>query len=293
MKKILLYLGFTFLFFSVVLFFLSNSSPKIKINAITQPAAVSAMAENAPAVKTFNILLIPGHEPKDGGGNYKNVYERDLAVDIADKISEILTQDPKYKVIIARDKNDWNPTLKDYFENEKQNIIDWKTQCQKDNDALMLSGKIKPVPDMAFHSDATPEMSVRLYGMNKWANENGIDLVLNLHFNDSIRPNMNLPGLFKGFDIFVPESQLKNSVASHLAANEISNELKKVEPPEVNHLLEDQTLIALGASGTLNAPSMLIEYAYIYEKQLPVLQMAQQTALGIENYVSKTPQTAN
>ena len=50
-------------------------------------------------------------------------------------------------------------------------------------------------------------------------------------------------------------------------------------------MLEDQSLIALGASGTLNAPSILIEYAYIYEKGINVDKIAQKTALGIEDYV--------
>jgi N-acetylmuramoyl-L-alanine amidase len=188
--------------------------------------------------------------------------------------------------------NAWNPVFEKYFADEKQNIIDWKNERQKESKALMADGKIKYVPDMALHSNVTPEVSVKLYGMNKWANENNIDLVVNLHFNDSIRPNMNFPGQFRGFTIFIPENQMKNSAASRLAAQDVFNELKKVEPPELDNLLEDQSLIALGASGTLNPPSMLIEYAYIYEKELlsetergkTLDQMAQQTVLGIEDY---------
>ena len=57
--------------------------------------------------------------------------------------------------------------------------------------------------------------------------------------------------------------------------------------------MEDQTLIALGASGTLVAPSMLIEYGYIFEKPLRtavdrekiISQYAQQTTLGVEDYI--------
>lgn len=293
MKKILLYLGLSLTLLSVGLFFLSGYVPKINNKALIQTAGVSVPEIVTPVVKTFNILLIPGHNPKDGGGNYRDIYERDLVFNIAQEISNILSKNENYKIVIARDSKDWNPELKNYFEKEKQNIIDWKTQRQKETDALMSSGEIKKVPDMAFHADATPETSVRLYGTNKWANENEIDLILNLHFNDSIRPNMNLPGTFKGFTIFVPEGQLKNSVQSHLAAKEIFNEIEKVEPPQINYLLEDQTLIALGASNTLNEPSMLIEYAYIYEKQIPILEMAKATAKGIENYVSKISQTSN
>ena len=100
-------------------------------------------------------------------------------------------------------------------------------------------------------SEVPQDMSVKLYGMNKWANENNVDLAINLHFNDEERPNINTPGDLAGFNIFIPDSQMKNYTASRLAAQDVYNELKSVEPPESGGLLENQDLIALGASGTL------------------------------------------
>jgi len=257
-------------------------------------AAISVPVESLPEEpKKFNILIIPGHDVKNGGANYKNIYERDLVATIGKKIADILNKENVYNVIVARDNNNWNPILLNYFRDKKQEIINWKNKCQATDKALMTSGKIKYVPDSANHADVTAETSVKLYGMNKWANENNIDLVLNLHFNDEQRPNMNAPGDLKGFDIFIPESQMKNSKTSRIIAQNIFDELKKIELPEINNLLEDQSLIALGASGTLDAPSMLIEYGYIFEKGIrtdtdreqTLSKMAQQTALGIEDYV--------
>jgi len=204
---------------------------------------------------------------------------------IGTKIADILNKDGGYNIIVARDENSWNPIFADYFQNEKQAIIDWKNKCQADDKNLIASGQKKYVEDSASHSEVAQDMSVKLYGMNKWANENNIDLVLNLHFNNEERPNLNEPGDLKGFDIFVPESQMKNSAVSKIIGQDIFNELKNIESPEINYLLEDQSLIALGASGTLNAPSILIEYAYIYEKGINTDKIAQQTALGIEDYV--------
>jgi len=269
--------------------------------SVATPSPAQRVVVATETVKTFNILVIPGHEPKAGGGSYKNIYERDLAVDIANKIFETLSKDSEYKVTVARDENDWNPILKEYFQTQKQAIINFKTKCQQDTKALMASGKMKYVPNMGFHADASQEMSVRLYGMNKWANENDIDLVLNLHFNDEQRPNINTPGDLSGFVIFVPESQMKNSQASKLAAQDIFDQLKSVESPQVNYLLEDQSLIALGASGTMDAPSLLIEYAYIFEKKLrtdtdrlkTLDEFAQQTVLGIKKYVTGIAKTSN
>jgi len=287
-------------FFIIFTFFLFRHNDRVKTNApVSAPLADNLVAAVAvpvlpppPPPETYDILIIPGHDVKDGGACYKDICERDLAASIAQRISKILGQDQLYKITIARDDAAWNPVFQDYFQNEKQAIIDWKTGRQAEQKALMASGIIKYVPDMAYHSEVTPETSVKLYGMNKWADESGIDLVLNLHFNDSGRPQMNYPGQFKGFTIFIPESQMKNHVASKAAAEKIFEQLKIVQSPELDNLLEDQSLIALGASGTLGAPSMLIEYAYIYEKKLTTPaereealdEYARQTALGIENY---------
>ncbi|MCU0653129.1 MAG: N-acetylmuramoyl-L-alanine amidase [Candidatus Pacebacteria bacterium] len=286
------------LFAALGLFLLSDGDDADNVSAVIHAAraSVAAFPDVKPTADVFNILLIPGHDVDDGGACYKDYCERDLTAEVAAKIAIALGNDSRFKVTVARDGQEWNPILRDYFANEKQAIIDWKTEHQQESKALMDVGKIKYVPDMAFHSEATPEMSVKLYGMNKWADENGIDLVINLHFNDSMRPKSYVPGGYKGFTIFIPESQMKNHAVSKAAASSVFKELKSVEAPELDNLLEDQSLIALGASGTLEAASMLVEYAYIYEKKLEseatreqaLEEFAQMTAAGIVNYANET-----
>jgi N-acetylmuramoyl-L-alanine amidase len=250
-----------------------------------------------PKDQPFTILVVPGHETNNGGARFLNIYERDLVVDVADNISALLNQNPKYKIIIARDKQIWNPIFSDYFSDNQQAIIDFKNEHQAAYKLLVSSGEEKVVPDMGEHTLATPRTAVELYGINKWADENNVDLVIHLHFNNSNRRNIKLPGPHKGFDMFIPEKQSVNAPTSRIIAEDIYNELKKKFSPEApgyyNSLFEDQSLIALGASNTLSKPSVLIEYGYIYEKMLQTEagrkqalgQMAEQTVAGIQDYI--------
>jgi len=271
----------------------TSSIPEI---ATTTIATTTEIIE--PVIKPFTILLVPGHDALFGGAAYKNINERDLAVEISDNIASILYGETDYRVIVARSTTTWNPILQDYFDSNKQAIIDFKNAKQAEEKALLKSGEKKYVADIADHSDATPRSSVQLYGMNKWSNENDVDLIIHIHFNDSWRKNMALPGGFKGFSIYVPERQMINSSTSIAIAENIFDELKTILTPEIvgnrkNSLIEDQSLIAVGASGTLNKPGMLIEYGYIYEKPLRTAVdrenmlklMAEKTVLGIKNYV--------
>ena len=247
----------------------------------------------------FTVLIVPGHDTDSGGANFRGVYERDLAVSIGDKIAALLNDGQNYKVIMTRDTTVWNPIFADYFKNNEQSILDFKNEKQAEDKKLMSSGRKKYVPDLAAHSEVDKKNSVILYGINKWANENDISLVLHIHFNDSERSDSNLAGTFGGFSIYIPEKQLANSSTSRLIAESIYGELKKVLVPEVvggqaSSLIEDQSLIAVGASGTLEKPAMLIEYGYIYEKpfrtaenrEVITTEIAEQTVLGIKKYVN-------
>jgi N-acetylmuramoyl-L-alanine amidase len=251
-------------------------------------------------IKTFKILLVPGHDPKEGGANFKDIYERDLAVIIANKIEQILNEEEGYSVLVTRDMNDWNPIFFDYFKNNEKDILDFKNKKQAEDKLAMSSGKKKFVPDMAMHSEVNKKTAVELYGINKWSNENNINLVLHIHFNDSERNNMNYPGEYKGFTIFIPEKQMSNSSTSRGVAENIYEELKNILIPEVignqkSSLIEDQSLIALGSSGTLdNTAALLVECGYIYEKifrtkedrEIIMEKIAERTVTGIKKYVN-------
>ena len=249
------------------------------------------------APKQFTILIVPGHDTKTGGAHFENIYERDLVVDVAKNISALLDQDSKYKIIVARDTEIWNPIFADYFTNEQQAIVDFKNEHQAAYRLLVASGAQKVVPDMGEHTLASKKTAIELYGINKWADENSVDLIIHLHFNNSKRKNVSLPGSHSGFDMFIPEKQSINATASRIIGENIYKELEKKFHPEApgyyNSLFEDQSLIALGAFKTLTKPAVLIEYGYIYDKTLQIdairkqtlEQMAEQTVAGIRDYV--------
>ncbi len=254
-----------------------------------------------PETKPFTVLVVPGHDTTTGGAVFRDIYERNIVVDIAQKIADELNTVKGYKVIVARDTKEWNPILQNYFDQNKQTIIDWKSALQAQDKTLQANGQEKIVPDMASHSEVSSTSSLELYGINKWSNENDVDMVIHLHFNNTERTNMNNPGSLHGFAMFIPEAQRTNSTASRAIAKDIFAELKKNFSPEIvnndkDGLIEDQSLIALGASNTLNKPSMLIEYGYVYDKNLWTLSdrektlgtMASDTVAGIMDYVNGT-----
>jgi len=299
MKKTIFFIIMGSCIMGVFLFIHSNTTKKESEAVAIVPPAIT---------KPFTILIVPGHDTDtdcsnsqtcNSGARFRNLYERDLVVDLANNISTLLAQDPNYKVIVARDKKVWNPIFANYFANNQQAILDFKDQHQAAYKLLIASGQKKVVPDMGQHTKADQETALELYGINKWADENKVDLIIHLHFNNSTRRNINLPGSHSGFDVFIPDKQRVNAVTSRTVAEDIYRELQKKFNPEApgsnfESLFEDQSLIALGASDTLTKPALLIEYAYIYEKKLQTTasrkqtlgQMAEQTVTGIKDYFS-------
>lgn len=303
-KKASLYIApvalFYISFFSTV-YFLSNPgttfSPPSTFTFL--PAATASVAPIQP--RPFTVLVVPGHDVNKGGAQYRNLFERDLVAIIAGKIARIFSGNASYKIVVARDRLMWNPVLSDYFKSREQSIIDFKIDHKDINRALMELGRKYFVPDMAEHPDADKTTIIQLYGINKWVGENDVDLVVHLHFNDRGRANLNAPGENRGFAIYIPERQMPNATASRKAAEKIYSKLDTILTPESignlkESIVEDQSLIAVGASDTLATPSMLIEYGYIYEKMLQTEEereralttMAEQTALGIQEYAEST-----
>jgi N-acetylmuramoyl-L-alanine amidase len=285
------------------IFFIAKATV-FKQKFVVMPVVSEALpATPITTVKPFVILVVPGHDTDTGGAQYRNLYERKLVVDVANDISTLLSGDPKYKVIVARDKQSWNPILANYFLNT-QAILDFKNEHQTADKLLIASGQEKIIPDAATHTTADAKTAIELYGINKWANENDVDLIIHVHFNISPRKNSNLPGTYHGFNIFIPDNQRVNAAPSRAAAEVIYDELQKKFAPETtgnqyNSLYTDQGLIALGASNTLTKPAMLIEYAYLYEKMLQtdpsrtqaLEQMAEQTVAGIKDYFNSVGST--
>ena len=249
-------------------------------------------------VKPIKILIVPGHDNEFSGARYKNIKEASMNLVLGTQIYNFLKKDKRFEVYITRDQNGYLKNLQDYFSTEKEDILTFKNNAKKNIKIKISSGDFiskTTVPHVAVSSN----VAIKLYGINKWANENNIDAVIHIHFNDYPRPIDSAIGKYKGFVVYMPDKQFPNALESDKLAKSIFIELAKkystsTYPKEAGGLIPDQKLIALGASETLNESvrSVLVEYGYIYQKIFresstrheAYKNMADLTAKGIENY---------
>jgi N-acetylmuramoyl-L-alanine amidase len=253
----------------------------------------------AHAAKPIKILLVPGHDNETWGAQYGNTKEADMNLNLATKIYNTLKKDKRFEVHITRkaggQAGGYAKEFADYFSKQKDKIVEFRENAKKKMQEKISDGNFiqKENPP---HNNASEDMSVKLYGFNKWANENQMDAVIHIHFNDYPRPDKWTAGKYKGFAIYMPEEQMANSKGSAKLAEKIFTQLKKkyetsTYEKEKEGLVPDQSLIALGSNGTLKTSvrSMLIEYGYIYRFKTDSLEknytsMASLTATGIKNY---------
>jgi N-acetylmuramoyl-L-alanine amidase len=250
------------------------------------------------AAAPIKILLLPGHDNTNFGAEYGTRKEADMNLTVATKIYNILKQDPRFEVHITRDSGGYTKEFADYLSSQKSSVIAFEQNAKKVLQSEIANGSFVKKTNAPHHS-VSQDIALRLYAYNKWAEENNVNAMVHIHFNDYPRANKWVIGKYKGFAIYVPDSQFPNAKESTNLAKSIFSELHKkyatsTFPPEKGGLISDQKLIAIGANGTLNASvrSVLIEYGYIYEKKFRVkstrdqayADMANLTATGIENY---------
>ncbi len=246
--------------------------------------------------KEIRILVVPGHDKENGGTKFRNIKESSLNAELGEKIYDLLKNEKGFRAYLVRGRNGYFPEFLSYFNNQKTDIKRFKSAHQKAMNYYAQKGLIKD-KEWVVHNSAPLDAASKLYGINKWANENKINAVLHIHFNDYPRKNPQRRGKYSGFSIYVPEKQFSNSKESVALAKSIFDRLRKKfavsnMPREKMGIIEDQKLIAIGSYNTLDSASLLIEYGYIYERQLDsppvrelVLQrMAEQTFLGIKNF---------
>jgi N-acetylmuramoyl-L-alanine amidase len=237
------------------------------------------------------VLIVPGHEPGFGGTDYQGVYERDVNVAIAQALAAQLKTDPRLSVTVARDGTSWNAALTDYFAKEWDSIGEF---IQSHKAQTTTTSDVSSSGFQASHNTAPTDVATRLYGITKWANENGIDLAIHVHLNDSGDFNQS------GFAIYVPDASFGNAVPSQALGVKIANELNRYNATsslaiENLGVTADKDLIAVGAYNTANFPSVLVEYSYIYEGKiqnpaiLPLAErdFANSTYRGIERFFGR------
>lgn len=238
------------------------------------------------------VLLMPGHEPSYGGAVLGDLKERDIAVDIANKMARELRENPALSVTVARDQLSWNKELQEYFEEEWKDIEKFVSGKKRAFNRAVKKNDVEVRDFEPAHNTAATDVALRLYGITKWANEEGYDLVVHLHLNDTGAQN------HQGFAVYVPDKEFGNAAASKPLGESIAYELNRYSasstlPIENYGIVEDQSLIALGAYNTAELPSVLVEYAYIYEPKIKnaeardavLSDMARQTVRGVEDYL--------
>lgn len=257
------------------------------------------------------VLIVPGHEPDYGGAEYRSSFgylkERDLTVELGEDLQQLLAQDPHYQVFIARDTHSWDPVFADYFGRGWDGIVAWERAHKQEVMNLISLGRYRVEAPPVYHNSVPDNVAMHLYGMGKWANENDIDIIIHVHFNDYPGHGA-APGKYSGFAIYVPEDQYDNSTTTHAVADSIFKRLAKYNPvsdfkPEKAGIVEDPDLIALGAYNSIDAASMLIEYSYLYEPQIGnpathatfLKELAYETYLGLQDFFepAKATQLAN
>lgn len=256
----------------------------------------SGEVSSAAQFDPVKILIVPGHDRQSPGAIYGKVKEMDMNQALADKILELLKQDPNFDVHITRDSGGYTKEFQDYFSNNKESI-DIFTESSKANMLSNVASGLFTKKENTPHGLASEDTAFRLYGFNKWVNTNDVDVVLHVHFNDHKRKNRWVKGNRKGFAIYVPDEELVNSGASRGLAESIFEQLKTKYSvsdyyKEMAGVVPDQKLIATGANHTLisSVASILVEYSYIYEfttdiaRQNAYENMSQLTVQGIRDY---------
>lgn len=252
---------------------------------------------NAESPKKFKILIVPGHEPMYGGTTYKGVWEHEIVVDIADTLAAQLKTNSKFDVMVARSKTEWHPTLAAYFDQHWEEIRVWRDSNKTDTARKIAAGLFEEEEPAVHHNPAPEGPSIRLNGINKWADESDIDLVVHLHINDYPRSRASEPGKYTGFAIYVPDPQYSNAAASRAVAETMLSRLSEHYPVsnlagEQTGIVEELKLIAIGRDNSQSAASLLIEYGYIYEPQFvdetlraaTITDLAYQTFAGIQDF---------
>jgi hypothetical protein len=212
-------------------------------------------------------------------------------------MQEFFENNTYYDIQVTRDDKNWDPVFDEYFKNNWDSIVAFVKESKSEKKRLMQNGAYEKITTGVMHNTAPPKVALRLYGINKWNNEHSTDIAIHLHFNDYPRKNARLPGKYSGFAIYIPERQYGNSTTTEAIADAVFKRLSKYSPvsdlpKEMGGLIQDQELIAIGSENTLDAPSMLIEYGYIYEpfftnpivRQAILKDLAFQTYLGVQDF---------
>jgi len=246
----------------------------------------------------IKILIVPGHDPEKYGTSFGELTEFELNLELATYLYEKLKENRHFKVGLAQTSDGYQPQIEDYI-NKNTNTIWSSVSIKKNIMANLISRGLLKENVIVNHNFASNDTALKLHGINHYANQNNIDIIIHVHFNDYPGRRKDLNPKYTGFSIYLPEQQYSNSKASWEIAPYIARNLVKTFPPSTHPkentvLIADQELIAIGSSNTLDAVAILIEYGYIYESHIGLVtkedrtktleEMANLTTRGLEDF---------
>ncbi len=266
------------------------------VDSVTADGLRQKYARAARGDSKVKILIVPGHDNGSWGTEFRGVREADMTAAVGEELARLLSADDEYEPVLVRTRQDYAKEFRDYFAEERTSVqafVANKKQVMKD---LIKAGRIHRATGVV-HNTAPFDVVWKLYGVNRWANDHGADVVLHLHFNDYPGRTYHREGRYNGFSIYTPEKQFSNSRASRALAEAFFAQFSKFFaasnfPLEDSGIVPDQDLIAVGAYNTLDAAGLLIEYGYIYEERFKeravreafLKELALQTYIGLNNF---------
>lgn len=269
-------LGIAILFFAVILFFAGSPirNPKNFLASLVFPDSITAQElKEKYQSRKVKVLIVPGHDDESrGGAQFQGIREADLNLSLAKELFQLFNDDSHFEAFLTRDESGYRPEFYNYFTQDYSKIISFRDRLRQAMERLFQQGLVEK-RIFVRHNTASEKDFVKLYGINKWGNENDVDLVIHIHFNDYPGRKLDSIGKYSGFSIYIPEGQLPNAFVSKAIGQKVLSSLDKIlavsdYPKEDAGIIEDQELIAIGANASLNAAALLIEYGYIYESPL-------------------------
>ncbi len=249
--------------------------------------------------QNFKILIIPGHDKEYPGAIFNGLTEEAINIELAEILEKLLNHERGIEALMVRDRKDYINGLEEYFNKQEDDIREFIFNHKIATQNLIKNNLYRSNQTIA-HNHVEFEVVKRLYGINKWSNKNDFDMAIHIHFNDYPRRDHSLRGKYNGFAIYIPEKQFHYAEPSRDLAENIADTLKDYflksnMPIESDNLIETQDLIALGSNHTLDHPSILVEYDYLYEDQYQnynirrqiLNEKAYRTYLGIMNFLQQ------
>lgn len=246
--------------------------------------------------KKVRILIVPGHDNESWGTEFRGVREADMTAAVGEELFTLLSADPEFEPILLRSRQGYAPEFLEYFSKERGAVEAFVTGKKAIMNEMLRHGFLRRSENV-IHNSAAADVAAKLYAVNRFANDRGVDIVLHLHFNDYPGRPYHRQGRYEGFAIYTPAAEYSNATASNAFAHSLFAQFSKFYaessfPQENGGIVPDQDLIAVGAYNTLDPVGALIEYGYIYEtkfldkkiREAFLRELAFQTYVGVNRF---------